>query len=1263
MFPTPQTPQLRTPQLARPTDTTFRKARAHLRSNSRWRAVLLCTLALFLWATLPAAAATPSDTEARQIIEDLYTLYGQYSEGSGERLELSLSNFQTVTIPEFERWVAIDFVSMPDGQVLSTELNYFSESPEGSRMVTSHEWKDASFSYEVSPGGFDPAKTSLAEALAMEAPSDSRWSQVAFATRYKVTIDLKDHQRTYDAAVFWVDNPFQSQVGYEMMLVDHVADGIHSVANLPAPPALDPTFLDQRMAEIENGGAWHPDSGGIESAAKSQTCTPDSFTRPIDWIHIDETDHYFGMHFINGRASIECRCDSRCVNTCIPTITSLSCDDTGWLTEWNPFHVKALASDVKSWAGSQPGAQACMAAVNCAVRGCLTPFCAFSAGAEINGIGGVEFSFTPNDPMWSYTHGLPQECQPCEQKFRVGFDVQGLGTIQPPPALEVTLQPLDGSSPGPDLVQTPTQDGRLLFNRKIADGTHFNIRVTSGGEYCQVASGGTGQVSGGDWVNTIIQCQDPCATGSQPGGGGSSEEPSGPGKSTKSDGCGGGGGSETKARISFLHWDNVGTFPPGSKASVTLTENGGGSSTMNTVIDAPTEQIFGEKIVEQYFTQNPIDGATYSVEVQESNEDHLRCQALTPTIEAGTGEKAEGLCISVPQDCEHKPEWCPIQGAGSGSHSCHYLVLNIHYIRWKCVKVGDDYDCTTTPFTTQIYLGAVCSAKAAGDQTTYLPPYLYLRNDEDLTYSGDMEIMGVARLDDGQIGDLVITVDGDETLVRNVQTNLYDEYTCTEISSANCNAMSRFKATLDTTQLSNGEHEISVHATRADDMTSSHYTVIIVVDNENRPADDSQLTDHTFPSAMACGESQNVSLTLENTGHATWVGGSAYKLAAVGNSDPFTSTTRIAIPSGTNVYPGQSHTFELELTAPLNEGNYRSDWRMVHEGVTWFGNRLDEVITVQCSEPAQDPYLGSPVTIRLSGSRIEAEHFDYGGEGVAYHDLTATNDGDASVREESVDISDRGTLYSVTHTLGGEWMEYTVDVENSGLYDIKLRAQGNNVDGARIRLYLEGQPLTDTTVIPNAPWQSVVIEDVYVPAGDDKILRLLVEAGGFWLDWIEFVAPGPEQAPYFGSPFAVGSGTTRIEAEHYDIGGEGLAWEDVTAGNDGGALRSDGIDITRRNTIYAVTHNRPGEWLEYTVDVASSGFYDLHIRAEGHNPDGAALSLKLNGATLTQGVVVSEGNFQTITVDDVYLSAGQGKILRIEIDTGGFWLDWIEFER
>src|SRR5690349_19409651 len=58
------------------------------------------------------------------------------------------------------------------------------------------------------------------------------------------------------------------------------------------------------------------------------------------------------------------------------------------------------------------------------------------------------------------------------------------------------------------------------------------------------------------------------------------------------------------------------------------------------------------------------------------------------------------------------------------------------------------------------------------------------------------------------------------------------------------------------------------------------------------------------------------------------------------------------------------------------------------------------------------PFSGTPYTgtaITLPG-RIEVENYDNGGEGVAYHDTTATNDGGA-YRAEGVDVCTCGSPY------------------------------------------------------------------------------------------------------------------------------------------------------------------------------------------------------------------------------------------------------------
>jgi len=76
------------------------------------------------------------------------------------------------------------------------------------------------------------------------------------------------------------------------------------------------------------------------------------------------------------------------------------------------------------------------------------------------------------------------------------------------------------------------------------------------------------------------------------------------------------------------------------------------------------------------------------------------------------------------------------------------------------------------------------------------------------------------------------------------------------------------------------------------------------------------------------------------------------------------------------------------------------------------------------TQTAPTPFRGVP--IRLPGT-IEVEDFDDGGEGIAYHDLTPSNEGGA-YRATDVDLqptSDAGGGYNLGWVNAGEWLTYT----------------------------------------------------------------------------------------------------------------------------------------------------------------------------------------------------------------------------------------------
>jgi hypothetical protein len=146
-------------------------------------------------------------------------------------------------------------------------------------------------------------------------------------------------------------------------------------------------------------------------------------------------------------------------------------------------------------------------------------------------------------------------------------------------------------------------------------------------------------------------------------------------------------------------------------------------------------------------------------------------------------------------------------------------------------------------------------------------------------------------------------------------------------------------------------------------------------------------------------------------------------------------------------------------------------------------------------------------TTGLTGTlRIEAEHFDTGGQGVAYSDADAANLGGQLRLDEGVDLeatTDTGGGHNVTATVDGEWLEYTVFVREPGFYNLRLRV-ASLADGAA-RVILDGEDTTGSWTLPATgglqTW-STVTKQVFLKYGRQK-LRLEIPTGEFNLNWIE----------------------------------------------------------------------------------------------------------------------------------------------------------------
>jgi hypothetical protein len=116
--------------------------------------------------------------------------------------------------------------------------------------------------------------------------------------------------------------------------------------------------------------------------------------------------------------------------------------------------------------------------------------------------------------------------------------------------------------------------------------------------------------------------------------------------------------------------------------------------------------------------------------------------------------------------------------------------------------------------------------------------------------------------------------------------------------------------------------------------TSSAITITVATSLSNNAV----VVSVSIPASMTVRQTYQASVAMRNSGTTTWTAAASYKL---GSQNPQDNTrwgmNRVNLAAGEAIAPGQTKTFTFNVTAPATAGTYAFQWRMVQDGVAWFG--------------------------------------------------------------------------------------------------------------------------------------------------------------------------------------------------------------------------------------------------------------------------------------------------------------------------------------
>jgi hypothetical protein len=367
---------------------------------------------------------------------------------------------------------------------------------------------------------------------------------------------------------------------------------------------------------------------------------------------------------------------------------------------------------------------------------------------------------------------------------------------------------------------------------------------------------------------------------------------------------------------------------------------------------------------------------------------------------------------------------------------------------------------------------------------------------------------------------------------------------------------------------------------------------------------DAEIINTDYPTTVYSNQSFQVCITMKNTGNLAWTREYKYSLDYIPSGfSPIIDAAGLNLSESDRVDPNQSHTFTVTVVAPDTPGFYSIGWRM------------------------QELVIGSDQSIQPFGD------IDYTGfnvvaptPAIAMHPVS-----------HSVNVGETATF--IVYATGAPPLEY--------------------------RWQKDGVNVYDNGVISGSATNHLTISNCQLNHAGSYRCRVSNGYGTVYSNNAVLTVVQPQE-PYSGSPVNI-PGT--IQAEDYDLGGEDTAYHDTTVGNicSPPQYRFEDVDIQTTSDSgggYNVGYIAAGEWLEYTVYVTQSGYYDFDVRVAA--PQDGAFHIDIDGDNVTgyRDFKATGGaqSWYTVKIPWIYLGSGR-KILRFYAESSNFNLNKVTITR